>query len=99
MALNKCVIISEGPGAEDVLNDQAVIVPAENSNVLAEEIKRFWNDNDLRIAVASRGYKYAMSLGGYDRLLSDILRTGLQPIAESNASRQTDYAREAETIR
>ena len=73
MALNKCVIISAGPGADDVLTDQAVIVPAENAERLSQEISDLWNDHQRRERVASRGYEYAMSLGGYERLLSDIL--------------------------
>lgn len=85
MALNKCVIISEGPGAEDVLTDQAVIVPAENAESLAEQIKRLWNDDELRNDVAARGYNYAMSLGGYDRLISDVLRESMALIEDSDA--------------
>jgi|GEM_PF-479187 len=77
MALNKCVILSEGPGAEDVLTDQAVIVPAEDVESLAEQIKRLWNDDKARADTAARGYDYAMSLGGYDRLISDVLRESL----------------------
>jgi glycosyltransferase involved in cell wall biosynthesis len=85
MALNKCVIISEGPGAEDVLTDQAVIVPPEDVESLAEQIKRLWNDDKLRADIAARGYNYAMSVGGYDRLLSDILRESLKLIKGSGA--------------
>ena len=36
MALNRCVIISEGPGASDVLRDQAVLVPPEDSASLGK---------------------------------------------------------------
>jgi len=85
MALNNCLIISEGAGAEDVLTDQAVIVPAENVERLAEQIKRLWHDDKLRTDVAARGYKYAMSLGGYDRLISDVLRESLALIEDSDA--------------
>ena len=74
MALNKCVIISEGPGADDVLEEQAIMVPPEHPEKLAEEIKNLWDDEERRARVASRGYEYAMSRGGYERLLSDILR-------------------------
>ena len=97
MALNKCVIISEGPGAEDVLTNQAVMVPPENAKRLAEEIKRLWHDHELRDEVAARGYDYAVSLGGYDRLLADVLRASLQNLADSNVPRRTNYGREAET--
>lgn len=84
MALNKCVIISEGPGAEDVLTDQAVIVPAEDVESLAPQINRLWNDDKLRSEVAARGYDYAMSLGGYDRLLADVLRASLDCLRRRN---------------
>lgn len=82
MALNKCVIISEGPGAEDVLVDRAVIVPPEDQEKLAAQIKRLWNDDGLRTAVAARGYEYATSLGGQDRLLSDVLRTSIENMGQ-----------------
>jgi glycosyltransferase involved in cell wall biosynthesis len=97
MALNKCVIISEGPGAEDVLTDQAVIVPPEDVHSLAEQIKQLWHDDNLRSEIAVRGYDYAVSLGGYDRLLADVLRASLQNLADSNVPRRTNYGREAET--
>lgn len=77
MALDKCVIISEGPGAEDVLTDQAVIVPPEDAARLGEQIELLWNDHQRRTEIASRGRRYAHSLGGEDRLLSDILRVSL----------------------
>jgi glycosyltransferase involved in cell wall biosynthesis len=83
MALNKCVIISAGPGAEDVLKDEAVIVPPENSDKLAQEIQSLWEDHDRRNAIAASGYEYSMSLGGYERLLADILRISLDQLALS----------------
>lgn len=93
MALQKCVVISGGPGAEDVLSDQAVIVPPEDVNKLAEQIRLLWGDRQLRSEVASRGRKYAETLGGERRLLSDILRASIRylhqtrpEVAGSNAN-------------
>jgi glycosyltransferase involved in cell wall biosynthesis len=80
MALHKCVIISAGPGAEDVLTDQAVIVPPEDAPRLAEQIELLWRDDQLRSEIASRGREYARSLGGEDRLLSDIVRVSLRTL-------------------
>lgn len=77
MALQKCVVISGGPGAEDVLSDQAVIVPPEDVNKLAEQIRLLWRDRQVRSEVAARGRKYAETLGGENRLLSDILRASI----------------------
>ena len=80
MALNKCVVVSEGPGVDDVLTDQAVIVPPEDPAVLARAMRRFWDDDRARAEVAARGRAYAMSLGGEERLLADILRVALEGV-------------------
>jgi glycosyltransferase involved in cell wall biosynthesis len=77
MALGKCVVLSQGPGAEDILTDEAVIVPPENVDHLAEQIDLLWNDHQIRSEVASRGRKYAESVAGEQRLLSDILRESI----------------------
>lgn len=92
MALNKCVIISEGPGADDVLTDQAVIVPAEDVDSLAKQIQRLWNDDNARADVAARGYDYARSLGGYDRLISDILTISLDGLSLGNIQKKLSEA-------
>jgi glycosyltransferase involved in cell wall biosynthesis len=89
MALNKCVIISEGPGAEDILIDKAVIVPPEDPQELAAQIKRLWDDDELRSAVAARGYEYATSLGGQERFLSDVLHTSIQSIEGARTLRSS----------
>ena len=77
MSMRKCVIISEGPGASDVLTDgQALIVPPEDPALLAQAIQRAWQDDDLRARTAASGYRYAVSLGGeqelYQRILENI---------------------------
>jgi glycosyltransferase involved in cell wall biosynthesis len=77
MALRKCVIISEGPGAGDVLTDQAVIVPPEDVERLAQQIELLWNDEGLRQRIAAQGRLYAEQLGGEKRFLSDILRASI----------------------
>ncbi len=48
MYLGKCVIITEGPGASDLLTDQAILVPAEDPAALSEAIRRAWQDDALR---------------------------------------------------
>jgi glycosyltransferase involved in cell wall biosynthesis len=77
MALGKCVVISAGPGAEDLLTDEAVVVPPEDPESLARQIKLLWEDDDLRSGVAARGRAYAERARGEERLLSDILRESL----------------------
>ena len=91
MALKKCVIISEGPGADDVLTDEAVIVPAEDAATLARQIDRLWEDDPVRSSIATRGYKYAMSCGDEKRLMSDILPIALNDLSpRSNARANAD---------
>ena len=75
MALRKCVIISSGPGVEDVLeNDQAIIVPAADSQSLRSAIERAYVDDEWRKRFEESGYRYAQSLGGDDRFLAGLLR-------------------------
>lgn len=87
MALNKCVLVSEGPGVDDVLTDQAVIVPPEDPAALAREMRRLWDDDAARAEIAGRGRAYAMSLGGEERLLSDVLRVALDGAEASGGVR------------
>jgi hypothetical protein len=98
MGLNKCVIISEGPGASDVLTDEAVIVPAEDAGPLAEQIKLLWGNATLRTSVASRGKKYAAMASGKDRLHRDILRASVQSLNGASLTRISNHPDET-TIR
>lgn len=75
MAAWRCVILSKGPGAEDLLLDnQAILVDPEDPNQLANAILNVWNNKSLRRKVAINGRKYAEQLQGEDRLLDDILK-------------------------
>ena len=80
MALNRCVVISEGPGAGDVLNGQAALVPPEDPARLAEQIRLLWEDGRARRELAARGRAYAEEARGEERLLSDILRASLEGV-------------------
>ena len=73
MYMGKCVIISEGPGCSDVLSDQALFVPPEDPQALADMILRVWSDDELRQATAQAGYRYASGLGGEPELQQRIL--------------------------
>lgn len=90
MAMNKCVVISEGPGVGDVLTNEAVIVPPEDSEALAWQIELLWNDHTRRREVAARGQKYAELVGGDDRLYGDILRNCVKSFIETGASAHQD---------
>jgi glycosyltransferase involved in cell wall biosynthesis len=74
MALGRCVIISDGPGAGDLLRDEAVIVPPGDADQLASAIGRYWRDDEVRTLVAWRGRRYAYGLQGEERLVRDIVR-------------------------
>jgi len=73
MLMGKCVILSEGPGASDVLEDQALLVPREDPQALAAMIRRAWEDDALRRTTAERGYRYALALGGEQELYQRML--------------------------
>ena len=75
MYLGKCVIISEGPGASDLLRSgQAILVKAEDPEALRSAIQEAWENRELRERVAETGQRYALSLGGEKELLERVLR-------------------------
>jgi glycosyltransferase involved in cell wall biosynthesis len=73
MVLGKCVIITSGAGATDILTDEALFVPPGDSTLLAKMIQRAWEDDELRFRTAQSGYRYAMSLGGRPELYRRML--------------------------
>jgi glycosyltransferase involved in cell wall biosynthesis len=74
MALRKCVILSAGPGAEDVLtSDQAIIVPPSDPAALRQAIERAFTDPSYRALFEHNGYEWAMGLGGEQRLHETVL--------------------------
>ena len=75
MALRKCVILSAGPGAEDVLTaGQAIIVPPSDPFALRRAIERAFSDPNYRASYERNGYDWASTLGGEDRLYESVLR-------------------------
>jgi glycosyltransferase involved in cell wall biosynthesis len=73
MVLGKCVIVTEGPGATDVLTDQALFVPPGDAQALADMIRLVWEDRGLRERVARSGNRYAESCGGIPELRQRVL--------------------------
>jgi glycosyltransferase involved in cell wall biosynthesis len=74
MALRKCVILSAGPGAEDVLTSgQAIIVPPSDPAALRQAIERAFTDPSYRAQFEDTGYEWAMGLGGEKRLYETVL--------------------------
>jgi glycosyltransferase involved in cell wall biosynthesis len=74
MALRKCVIITDSPATKGVLEHEgnALLVPFQDPLALREAIRKVWEDDAYRRAIADRGFEYAQSLGGEDELLSNI---------------------------
>jgi glycosyltransferase involved in cell wall biosynthesis len=73
MWFGKCVVLSRGPGASDVLGDEAVLVPPEDPAALAAAIRRVWEDDAERNRVAARGRAYAAALGGERALIERVV--------------------------
>ncbi|MCA9665027.1 MAG: glycosyltransferase [Myxococcales bacterium] len=80
MALKKCVIISNCPAVDGILeNDKhAIIVPPGDVDALKNAITRAWTDDEYRNRIAENGYQYAMSLGGTDQLRHNIAKATVE---------------------
>jgi glycosyltransferase involved in cell wall biosynthesis len=75
MAAHRCVVLTTGPGAEDLLlNGEALFVDPENPGQLGRAINAAWNNDILRRYVATAGRKYAQQLQGEKRYMADILK-------------------------
>lgn len=74
MAMNKCVIVTEGLATRGMLKDEAVIVAPKDPEALAVAITQVWTDDALRRRTAESGRRYAERCGGESRLLSDVVR-------------------------
>src|SRR6202011_6416431 len=89
MLLGKCVLISRGPGASDVLADQAVLIDPENPDALAHAIQRAWEDDASRKKTAAAGYAYAYSLGGEPELCERVLEIAVRWYAQRALHRES----------
>lgn len=72
MAMHKCVVITRGIATIGILDEQAIVVPAEDPKALAAAVRAAWEDPALRARVAAAGRDYAEKLAGEDRLHADI---------------------------
>lgn len=74
MACKKCVIVTKGPSTIDVIPDEcSVQVEPANVASLRNAILHVFNDETYRKLIADNGYRYAQSLQGHSRLVSDII--------------------------
>jgi glycosyltransferase involved in cell wall biosynthesis len=82
MLMGKCVIVSQGVGTSDVLlNGEALLVPPEDPDALADTIRRAWEDRDLRERTAEAGRQYAEACGGEPELRQRVLDRALEKLA------------------
>lgn len=74
MALGKPVVITEGTSTRGILTKEvAEIVPSGDAECLVFAIKKIWENKDYQERIAKKGKEFALSLGGADRLVRDIL--------------------------
>jgi len=96
MAMGKCTILSDMPGARDVLGeDKAIIVPAADPQSLRRSIEEAYHDSDLRFRYADNAYRYAMSLGD-DAAVTSTLHDLLVDEYEAQRATKSDIAPAAE---
>lgn len=75
MALGKAVIITRSPATEGILTEaQAVLIPERDPGALRASIIRVAEDSTYRTAVAQAGKRYALGLGGEERLRDDVTK-------------------------
>jgi glycosyltransferase involved in cell wall biosynthesis len=87
MLMGKCVLVSRGPGASDVLTNQAICFEPEDADDLALNIRCAWEDQSLRIKTAEVGHAYALSLGGEPELCERVLKTTMHWFTQQKCSR------------
>jgi glycosyltransferase involved in cell wall biosynthesis len=79
MLMGKCVITTHGVATTDVLlNGEALLVPPEDPDALADAIRRAWEDRELRERTAAAGRRYAESCGGEPELRQRVLDCALE---------------------
>jgi glycosyltransferase involved in cell wall biosynthesis len=82
MLMGKCVIASQGVATSDVLlNGEALLVPPEDADALADTIRRAWADKDLRERTAEAGRKYSEACGGEPELRQRVLDRAVEKLA------------------
>jgi len=72
MSIGKPTIISQGPSTDDLIVDQALLVPRGDHEALRHAIEKLISDKQLQKELSEKGKSYALSLGGISRLINDI---------------------------
>jgi hypothetical protein len=86
MALGKCVVVTEGPVTDGLVDQgQALVVPAADPDALREAIVAAWTNAELRASTARCGHEYAQSLGDEGRLHRDLLDVVLRCCGDASS--------------
>ena len=76
MALGKPVIVTEGVATKGILSqDAAITVPPGDYLALYKEIMKLWNNEGYRKKLSENAKKFALSFGGADRMVKDIINS------------------------
>ena len=74
MALGKPVVITDGPATRGLVDGgEAVVVPPSDPSAIKAAVTRLVEDPAYREQLSERGRKYALGLGGEERLRDDLL--------------------------
>lgn len=72
MSLGKPTVISRGPSTDQIIANEALLVDRGDHQQLQAAIQKLINDEHLLKKISAAGKKYADSLEGVDRLMSDL---------------------------
>ena len=78
MWMGKCVVMSRGPGASDLLTNEAALVPPEDAAALRQTIVDLWNNTSKRHQYAVNGKRYAALLGTESDFLHRVLTAAVR---------------------
>jgi glycosyltransferase involved in cell wall biosynthesis len=73
MYLGKCVVGSAGPGMTDIFDKEIVSFPPEEPGALADAIRRVWENDELRLATAAAGRRFALAAGAEPELYKRVI--------------------------
>src|SRR5690606_6407492 len=84
MSIGKPTIISINPSTDGLIDDQAVLVNRGDVAQLRAAIESLMKDSELRENLSKKGKDYALSLGGIERLTSNLKEIIKKEFSESS---------------
>lgn len=98
MAYRKCVVATSGPGVNELLDGQALVVPAGDAQALRQAIQRAYREEGYREAFAERGFRHALEVGTGKKIWQSVAEavcrdaTGQDGSSPSESSPSQDEA-------